>query len=148
MLVSGIERNYIIHDENQIKGFFGDYRFLSNFHPGQVFFEGELYPSTENAYQAAKCLNRDERTKFLTCTPSESKKLGRAVSMIENWQSIKYDVMSAVVFDKFYRNQDLRAKLLLTKQAYLEETNHWNDVYWGVCNGKGENSYGCQSYLE
>ena len=50
--------------------------------------------------------------------------------------------MSAVVFDKFYRNIDLRNKLMETGNRYLEETNHWKDRYWGVCDGKGENNLG------
>ena len=39
MIVFGKERDYIIHDESQIKGFFGEYRFLSNFELGDVIYE-------------------------------------------------------------------------------------------------------------
>ena len=42
------------YDSDNIKGFFGGYRWLSNFHVCDVMFEGDLYPSSENAYQAAK----------------------------------------------------------------------------------------------
>ena len=142
MVISGIERDYIIHDENQIKGFFGDFRFLSNFHETPVLFEGELYPSSENAYQAAKCANLSDRTQFLTCNSYQSKKLARTILVKENWHSIKYDVMAIILFDKFYRNTDIRQNLVDTKQKYLEESNHWGDVYWGVCNGRGENKLG------
>ena len=34
------------------------------------------------------------------------------------------------------------ARLLETGDVYLEETNTWGDVFWGVCNGKGENMLG------
>ena len=37
---------------------------------------------------------------------------------------------------------ELKIKLIQTGDAYLEETNSWNDTYWGVCDGKGENILG------
>jgi len=142
MFIMGKEREYIIHDENNIKGFFGDYRWLSNFHVCDVIFEGVLYPSSENAYQAAKCLDLRQKEQFITCNPSEAKKLSKNILIRENWNSFKYDVMSAIVFDKFYRNYDLRLKLIETNNKYLEESNHWSDFYWGVCNDKGQNKLG------
>ena len=57
MIVFGKERDYVIHDDNYIKGFFGEYRWLSNFEPCKVFYEGFEYSSSENAYQAAKSLD-------------------------------------------------------------------------------------------
>ena len=33
-------------------------------------------------------------------------------------------------------------KLLGTGDTYLEEGNTWNDTFWGVCNGVGENNLG------
>ena len=29
-----------------------------------------------------------------------------------------------------------------TRDFYLEETNWWNDTFWGVCNRKGKNILG------
>jgi predicted NAD-dependent protein-ADP-ribosyltransferase YbiA (DUF1768 family) len=37
---------------------------------------------------------------------------------------------------------EMRDKLVATCNQYLEETNQWNDVYWGVCNGVGKNMLG------
>ena len=39
---------------NKIERFSGDYRFLSNFHPCDITYNGINYKSTENAYQAQK----------------------------------------------------------------------------------------------
>lgn len=58
---------YCTHDETQIKGFFGDFRFLSNFEPCNVFG----YPSVENAYMAAKVIVR-ARGYFKTCSATEA----------------------------------------------------------------------------
>jgi predicted NAD-dependent protein-ADP-ribosyltransferase YbiA (DUF1768 family) len=33
-------------------------------------------------------------------------------------------------------------RLLETGNLYIEETNTWNDTYWGVCGGKGRNKLG------
>jgi ribA/ribD-fused uncharacterized protein len=135
-----IWQNYAIHDDDNVQGFFGDYSFLSNFHICEVWYDGNRYASAENAYQAAKIVS-GHRFEFTYCTPGESKrawkKLAQTPSVLmdktaEEWNFRKYDVMSAVVFDKFYRNLELRKLLLDTGDRYLEETNHWHDVTWGV----------------
>ena len=46
-----------------------------------------------------------------------------------------------LVYQKFLE-EPLRSQLLATEDAYLEETNHWGDTYWGVCKGVGENMLG------
>lgn len=138
--------NITVHNEDFVKGFFGDFRFLSNFHKCPVYFDGLLYPSSENAYQAAKLLPH-VRTHFTTISPSQSKKEWEKFPddlfyIADQWDCVKYEVMSAVLFDKFYRNLGLRLKLLETGHKYLEETNSWNDVYWGVCEDVGQNKLG------
>jgi ribA/ribD-fused uncharacterized protein len=120
MEVITIERNYIVHNENEILGFFGQYRFLSNFHQCPVYFEGVQYPSTENAFMAAKTLDLSERKQFEDIEPKEAKAIGRKIQLRSDWEEVKYDVMLAVCFDKFYRNKSIRQKLLDTKEAYLE----------------------------
>lgn len=142
MIINGIERTYIVHDDTQIKGFFGEYRFLSNFEQTPVYFEGRLYPATENAYMAAKTLDLAVREVFLDIEPKEAKKLGRKIILRPDWEQVKFDVMLSINVDKYYRNLDLRAKLLATGAKYLEETNHWQDVIWGVCDGQGWNMLG------
>ena len=50
--------------------------------------------------------------------------------------------MYEICFDKFNRNKELGKLLILTGDKYLEETNHWKDRTWGVCNGIGKNWLG------
>ena len=145
MIVFGKERDYIVHDEKNIKGFFGDYRYLSNFEVCDVYFDGHLYGSTEAAYMAGKTLDPEIRAQFQKSTgiePKDARKLGRSISLRPDWDDVRYDHMAAVVFDKFQRNKELRSKLLSTGDKYIEETNHWKDVYWGVCDGIGESNLG------
>jgi ribA/ribD-fused uncharacterized protein len=126
---------YAIHDNDNVKGFFGDYRWLSNFHGCPVYFEGLLYPSSENAYQAAK-IDSDFRHHLQACSSNQSKKEWKKHPLMdsskEEWDGRRYEVMSIILFDKFYRNKELRQKLLDTGNKFLEETNHWKDTFWGV----------------
>lgn len=39
--------------------------------------------------------------------------------------------MFKTLLDKFERNIDLKLKLRSTENKYIEETNHWEDIYWG-----------------
>jgi len=41
-----------------------------------------------------------------------------------------------------FKQPELKAKLLATGDAELIEGNHWGDIVWGVCRGKGENRLG------
>jgi predicted NAD-dependent protein-ADP-ribosyltransferase YbiA (DUF1768 family) len=55
---------------------------------------------------------------------------------------VKFDVMERCVREKFTRHADLRAKLLATGDAVLEEGNDWGDRVWGVYQGQGDNRLG------
>jgi ribA/ribD-fused uncharacterized protein len=126
----------------EIKGFFEEYKWLSNFYEIPVEWDGRMYPSTEAAYQSAKTLNRNKRLEFTEMTAGQSKRAGRKLSLRYDWEEVKEIVMYEVCMDKFTRHEELKQKLLSTGDAYLEETNHWGDTYWGVCEGKGTNRLG------
>ena len=133
-------KKYAIHNDKAIAGFFGDYRYLSNFELCDVWYEGLKYPSTENAYQAAKVIP-ELRESFVTMSPSDSKKAWKEVpkeGLLPNWDARRVPVMASVTFDKFLNNTSLRAKLMLTHGKYLEERNHWRDNFWGFCIHKNE----------
>ena len=91
---------------------------------------------------AAKSEDLFIRKKVSELKPAEAKRFGRTIVLREGWDGMKYDIMSSVVFDKFYRNHDIRKLLLETGDKYIEETNHWKDSVWGVCNGVGQNNLG------
>jgi ribA/ribD-fused uncharacterized protein len=127
----------------EIKKFDNQFRFLSNFSFSPVELDGEIYPTVEAAYQAAKTLNLRERKAIrLAGTPNLAKRLGRRVTLRSNWEKIKRRVMTALVRRKFTKHAELRSLLLNTGDAHLEEGNWWGDVVWGVCNGKGTNWLG------
>jgi len=121
--------------------FKGEHRWLSNFYPTLVTFEGQRFPSVENAYQAAKTV-KSSRDKFLICSPGEAKKLGRKVSLGPKWDQVKVEIMKQLLKQKFAPGTELGNRLLSTGNGTLVEGNYWNDTFWGVCNGVGENTLG------
>jgi predicted NAD-dependent protein-ADP-ribosyltransferase YbiA (DUF1768 family) len=100
MIINGIERDYVVHNENEIRGFFAEYRYMSNFHKCPVMFDGKLYPSSENAYMAAKSKDPHVRSLFDNIDPKDAKALGRTIELRPDWEGIKYDIMLAILFDK------------------------------------------------
>lgn len=118
-----------------IRGFFKEYRFLSNFYDGPVTYEGEIYPTVEHAFQAAKFDDLSYRETIRNAeTPGQSKRLGRTrdYPLRESWDSgLAVRVMGELVLDKFVSNPELGKKLLATGDAILVETNDWGDDIWG-----------------
>lgn len=106
--------------------------FLSNMYTCRIEYEGIIYPSVENAYQAAKTLIQSDKVKIANMTPSEAKKYGRHVVLREDWDSVKDEVMTALLDEKF-KDKQLLSMLLSTDPELLIEGNWWHDNYWGVC---------------
>lgn len=129
-----------------ITTFRGDYEFLSNFTNSPLLYEGETYPTIEHAFQAAKTFDPVERQKVRAATsPGSAKRLGRRVTLRTDWEAVKYDIMLALLRQKF-SDPVLREKLLATGDAELIEGNTWGDRTWGCVqvNGKwvGKNHLG------
>jgi tRNA dimethylallyltransferase len=66
--------------------------FLSNFYKCKVKYEGLIYPSAENAYQASKTLDMEKRKEFQIITPLEAKRLGRRVVLRNDFEKRKKDL--------------------------------------------------------
>lgn len=127
----------------QILGFSGEYRFLSNFYPSPIVWNGKTYPSNEHFFQAAKAATEEDHELVRTQTnPTQAKRAGRGVQIRPDWEKIKVDIMTLGLFLKFTQNEHLKERLLATGDAYLEETNHWGDTYWGKVGLEGQNMLG------
>jgi ribA/ribD-fused uncharacterized protein len=102
----------------------------------------ETYLTVEHAYQAAKTFDLDERRVIRKVnTPGEAKRLGKKVTMRQDWDLVKLKTMEFLLRQKF-SYEHLRDALIATGDAELIEGNTWGDTYWGVCNGVGENHLG------
>lgn len=131
-----------LFDKDNIRGFFDQYRWLSNFHECTIHYGGLTYLSTEAAYQAAKSADMNVRMQFLNLTPNQAKKLGQKIELRKDWEQSKLIVMEEITFIKYSTHPELKEKLLDTGDKYLEETNWWKDEFWGVCNEIGKNNLG------
>ena len=128
--------------QQMIKGFFGPFRFMSNFVLCKVMLDGLEFASTEHAYVAAKTLDIEERKRIAAVeTAGQVKRLGRKIKLRSDWEEVKVDVMHDLLIQKFAQ-QPFKSQLIATGEAYLEETNTWNDTFWGVCEGVGYNTLG------
>lgn len=142
------ELSEIFADENQIRGFFGPYRPLSNFKQARVFLDGVEFSSVEKAYQAAKWLPGD-REYFTVCDNRQSISYNTEhdpnMYTPDEWDNIKLDVMHGLLVQKYdpELNSDNAAFLLATGERYIEETNWWDDTFWGKnLQGEGDNNLG------
>src|SRR6266576_67826 len=113
--------SFIIHNNKEIKGFFGSYRFLSNFHGAWVWSGtgGRNFHSVEPAYQFAKfsptiMISYDKTyNEVRQMEVGEVKRWGRELKEIKpNWDDLKYNIMQQLVMDKFSRHLQLREMLL------------------------------------
>lgn len=145
-------------------GFQGQWRPLSNFWTapviwGDIITPAQEWPCNELPYQIAKTLDPVERLagakaflkgEAIGKGSAFIKKWGRTCTLREGWKAEDgghaVQVMRALVVDKFQRNKDLLELLLSTEDGYIEETNRWHDIFFGVCScpkhGFGDNWLG------
>ena len=114
------------------------YYFLSNMYPCSVTYNGHTYPCSETAFQAQKDLSRV--SDFENLDGFQAKKFGRRVNLRPDWESVKLSIMEDILRAKF-SDPVLAEKLKNVSEPIVEE-NTWNDTYWGVCNGRGQNNLG------
>ena len=118
------------------------YEFLSNFYRSTVRYDGVLYPTVEHAYQASKT-NDPALREIIRKSPGpmEAKKLGKGLQLHPNWNEVRIDIMRKLIKEKF-DNPFLGHLLLKTGDAKLVMNNLFNDKFWGVYKGQGENWLG------
>lgn len=132
---------------SEIRGFSEEYRWLSNFYEVIPFVYDRIeYKTTENFYQAMKTLDKDLRIHIAGLTPGQAKRFGnpenKKIFLREDWLGVKYHAMEFALRQKFSQDK-FKDFLLSTRDIYIEETNTWNDVFWGCTpEGEGQNNLG------
>lgn len=125
------------------------YGAFSNLYKREIEFEGQLFPTSEHAYQAGKARKEVVRDWILSA-PSPSLVAMAAHGLYwwdirPGWSKMKFDRMRDVLRAKFTQHDDLRELLLSTGDARLVEmatvSNEVNKT-WGEVNGKGKNMLG------
>lgn len=142
-----MKTNWIEHKHEQmpykgrfVHNWFSNMTLLSN----TITFAGLEFNSVENAYQAAKCADKSDVSKFVDITPQASKRLGKAVKLRKDWDEVKIKIMAELIKQKFEKNADQFELLMSTGNSVIVEFNNWNDTFWGasVQTGDGQNNLG------
>jgi len=127
-----------------IREFKDNYRWLSNFYPCKVVYNGKIFMSVENAYQSAKW-DDDRWIKFCQIkSPGIVKSASREVKIDRKmWDQERLKVMEICLSQKFYQ-EPFKSMLITTGVEELQEGNNWGDEFWGVNlkTGKGQNQLG------
>lgn len=142
MLRDAMDKDSPRTDTSPITSFRGDFKFLSNFAITPFVYDGQPYTNAEAAFQAQKILDLKKREKFSFYDPKTAKRMGRTGSLRHDWEDVKLDIMENILYAKFTSNDTLRLQLLSTGNRLIIEGNTWGDIFWGVCNGVGENHLG------
>lgn len=115
--------------------FFKDeFAFLSNFYPINITIKEKLWLTSEHMYMACKTRSpiHQENTRLMA-TPGQAKRYARKVTLRDDWDTVKFDVMLRILRHKFTLNQECHDKLLSTGDIGLIEGNFWHDNIWGNC---------------
>jgi predicted NAD-dependent protein-ADP-ribosyltransferase YbiA (DUF1768 family) len=145
------------------------YGVCSNYATGYPIVVDEVkYATSEHAYQEAKFADEWYREKIRTAkTPNMARELAqckdqpthrwawrrelnktiqeaikRGVTIREDWDKVKDQVMLKIVTAKFTQHKRLRAILISTRETIIRECSP-RDSYWGTGkDGKGRNQLG------
>jgi predicted NAD-dependent protein-ADP-ribosyltransferase YbiA (DUF1768 family) len=120
--------------------FRGEYWFLSNMFPCSVVSKalGVTFKCSESAFMAMK--SDPPALHFAELDGFTAKKAGRKLKLRANWNSIRVSVMRKVLAAKF--SDPCLLAMLKDVEGEIVEDNHWNDTFWGKCNGVGLNWLG------
>jgi ribA/ribD-fused uncharacterized protein len=128
-----------------IKEFQGEFRWLSNFSPVNILYNGINYASVEHAYQSAKSDNPEWKL-FCSDPANKAGKIktkSRKIKPIDGWYYKKVSIMKELLTLKF---DDPKYKKLLidTGNCIIQEGNMWHDTFWGIDlkTGQGNNILG------
>jgi ribA/ribD-fused uncharacterized protein len=122
------------------------YDVLNNFSANAVEIEGILYPTSEHAYQAAKCTDPDGKQEIKS---AKSPLLAKEISNQKyksakdpDWNDKKLGVMESILRAKLAQHQEVREALIKSGTEEIAEDSPV-DAFWGRGeDGNGENQLG------
>ncbi len=122
------------------------YDVLNNFSANAVEIDGALYPTSEHAYQAAKCTDPDGKQEIIA---AKSPLLAKEVSNQKyksakdpDWNTKKLSVMESILRLKLHQHQEVREALVKSGDEEIAEDSPV-DAFWGRGeDGNGENQLG------
>lgn len=118
---------------------------FSNFYPAKFTLDGVEWITSEHAYQAQKFTDIQIKEKIRNLrSPMAAAIEGRNKNnpIRLDWEEVKEDEMSRILYAKFSQNERLKQVLLSTENRVIVELSY-KDSYWGWSNGYGQNRLGC-----
>lgn len=112
-----------------------DYPF-SNFLPytHNPLYEGIIIKTPEHYYQAEKAFYTEDKIRILECeTPGKAKRLAAKVTLRDDWEKVKTQVMYRAQMLKALNDPDYAELICNSSPKDFIEYNHWHDNEWGSC---------------
>lgn len=131
--------------EEQI--FFYEHEFypFSNFSSFTLEWNGKLWPTSEQAYQAEKFEDENLKERIRTARSAHDALKLASVNKDKykkNWDDIKLGIMKEIIRAKVAQHPYVKTKLLQSVGKELVEDS-WRDNFWGWGSNKdGENNLG------
>ncbi len=124
---------------------FGELGYLANYSNHGFTKNGVFYKTVEHYYQSEKFSDPEIKKRIIDAdTPKEASNIGRDRSLkrIEDFKSIKNQVMYEGILEKFRQNRNIAYKLIETRNRDIAEATI-DEYYWGIGKDKsGENVIG------
>ena len=124
---------------------FGELGYLANYSNHGFTKNGIFYKTVEHYYQSEKFDDPEIKNKIINAdTPKEASNIGRDRNLkrIDDFKSIKNQVMFDGILEKFRQNRDIAYKLIETRNKKIAEATI-DEYYWGIGKDKsGKNVIG------
>jgi len=119
---------------------------FNNFSAHAIEFDGELYPTSEAAYQAAKCTDPKGKEEIRNArSPEQAKVLANKIYgnvKDPEWESKKVDVMEKILRAKLAQHSEVAEALAQSGDEDIVEDSPV-DYFWGEgADGTGQNMLG------
>jgi N-glycosidase YbiA len=129
-----------------IKFYTSDFYVFNNFSAHAVEFRGKLYPTSEHAYQAAKCTDPQGQEAIRNArSPLQAKALANETyraARDPDWASKKVAVLEEILRAKLAQHLEAREALQNSGHEDIVEDSP-TDYFWGEgADGSGQNMLG------
>lgn len=119
---------------------------LSNFSAHAIEIDGIVYPTSEHAYQAAKCMSPEGKKKIIAArSPLSAKKISNdtyKAAKDPEWETKKVAIMESILRVKLAQHQEVYDVVTQSGiQELIEDSKV--DYFWGRGqDGSGQNQLG------
>lgn len=109
---------------------------LRNDYYTHIEWNGRVYPSLENAFQASKFYNPDMQKRFTTMAAAQAAAIGNIRKPpVKDWYKNEAKILYELLMVKF-QDEKLKKILLDTNDKYLVYHNKYHDNVLGICTCK------------